>query len=58
MTAARTKEHENDKRTGVRKEKPIKVGSKAPKQENRTQGVHSNKLSRLCYKAEAGTLSH
>ena len=52
----------------------IKVGRKARKkarkscsrqearykkrQEHRTQGVRSNKVSRLCYKAEPGTLSH
>ena len=57
MTAAQTKEHEEDKHTGIRKEKTRKVGSKAQKQENRTQGVHSNKISRLCCKAEPGTLS-
>ena len=57
MTAAQPKEHE-DKHTGIRNEKIRKVGSKAQKQENRTQGVHSSKLSRLCYKAEPGTLSH
>ena len=58
MTAAQAKEHE-DKHTGIiRKEKIRNVGSKAQKQENLTQGVHSNKSSRLCYKAEPGSLSH
>ena len=36
----------------------MKVGSLAVTQENRTQGVQSNKASRLCYKAEPGTFSH
>ena len=59
MNAAQTKEHKEDKHTRIRKEKMRKVGSKAQKkQENRTQGVRSNKVSRLCYKAEPGTLSH
>ena len=48
MTAAQTKEHEEEKHTGIRKEKIRNVGSKAHKQANRTQGVHSNKASRLC----------
>ena len=56
-TAAQTKEDE-DKHTGIRKEKIWKVGSEAQNQENRTQGVHSNKVSRLCYKTDPGTLSH
>ena len=34
------------------------VGSKEKRQENRTQGIHCHKASRLCYKAELGTLSH
>ena len=58
MTAARTKEHEEQKHTGIWKEKIRKVGSKEQKQENLTEGTHSNKYSRLCYKAEPGTLSH
>ena len=58
MTAAQTKQHDEEKHAGIRKEKRRKVGSKAEKQENRTQGVHSNKTSRLCYKVEPGTLSH
>ena len=58
MAAAQTKEHEDDEDTGTRKEKMRKIGGKAQKQENRTQGVHSNKVSRLCYKAEPATLSH
>ena len=33
----------------------VKALSKAKQQENRTQGVHSNIASRLCYKAEPGT---
>ena len=37
----------------------LKAGNKAQKkQENCTQGVRSNKVSRLCHKAETGTLSH
>ena len=52
-----TKEHE-EKLTGVVKKKIRNVGSKARKQENRTHGVHLNKASRPCYKAEPGTLSH
>ena len=45
--------------TGIRKDKMRKVASKAQiRQENRTQGVRSNIVSRLCYKAEPGTLSH
>ena len=56
MTAAKTTEHE-DKHTGVRKEKTRKVGSKAQKkQENSTQGIRSNKVSRLCYKSRSGDL--
>ena len=36
-----------------------KAGSKTQrKQENRTQGVRSNKVSRPIYKHEPGTLSH
>ena len=58
MTAARTKGREEDKHTGIRKEKIRKVGSKAKKQENRAEGVHSHKYSRLYYKAGPGTLSH
>ena len=30
-----------------------KLGSKAQKQENRTQGVYSNKTSRLCFQSRA-----
>ena len=51
--ATRRREIHRDKQ-GEKK----KVGSKEKTQENRTQGVHSNKASRLCYKAEPGTLSH
>ena len=58
MTAAQTKEYEEEKPTGIRKAKIRKVGSNEKKQENRTQGVHSIKAFRLCYKAEPGTLSH
>ena len=43
---------------GLRKETISNVGIKAQKQESRAQGVHSNKVSRLCFKAEPGTLSH
>ena len=57
MTAAQTKERER-KHTGIRKEKIRKVESKAQKQENRTQGVHSNKASRLCCKVKPGISSH
>ena len=58
MTAAQTKHHEEEKHTGIRKEKLKKVGRKAKKNENRTEGVHCNKASRLCYKVEPRTLSH
>ena len=56
-----------NKKRKKRKNEKRKVGSKAQKskQENRTQGVksysrrlHSNKSSRLCYKAGTGTLPH
>ena len=57
-TAAQTKEHEEDKHTGIRQDTILQVGSKVQKQKKRTQGVYSNKSSRLCYKAEPGTLSH
>ena len=59
---------------GIMKEKMREVGSKArnktrklywysgskaqKEQQNRTQGVRSNKVSRLCVKPEPGTLSH
>ena len=45
------KENENEKR---------KVGSKAQKQARKSYSrrLHSNKSSRLCYKAETGTLRH
>ena len=55
--AAQTKEHEDKAcwdKAGENKESR-KQGTKA---RNRTQGTHSNKSSRLCYKAETGTLSH
>ena len=56
MTAAQVKEHEDDT---VRRKREKKVGNKARKnKENRTQGVRSNEVFRLCYKAEQGTLSH
>ena len=72
MAAAQMEGHEEDKHTGMQGEKNEKrkrkknekreVGSKAQKkQENRAQGVSiaaSNKSSRLCYKAETGTLPH
>ena len=60
MTAAQ-RNTQKDKHTGIRKEtirKTRKVGSKAQKQEHRTQGIHSNKVSCLCYKTEPGTLPH
>ena len=53
-----TKKRNIQSSTGIRKEKISKAGSKAKMQENHPQGVHSNKVSRLCYKAEPGTLSH
>ena len=43
MAAAQAKEHEGEKHTGIRK-KARDVGSKAKMQENRTQGVYSNKV--------------
>ena len=54
MTAARTKQQEET----CRDKDGEKEESKAKRHENRTQGVNSNKVSRLCYKAEPGTLSH
>ena len=55
MTAARTKQHQKEKHiVTTRTEK----NAKKKKQENRTQSVDSNKASRLCYKAEPGTLPH
>ena len=44
-----------DKRTEKTKKRTRKQGKKT---RNRTQGVYSNKASRLCFKAEPGTLSH
>ena len=58
MTAARTKQYEEEKHAGIRTEKRRKEGSKAKKTINLTHGVDSNKASRLCYKTEPGTLSH
>ena len=60
MTPAQTNEQREEKKyTRIRKEKK-KVESKAQnqKQEYRTQEVHTNKVSRLCYEAEPRTLSH
>ena len=61
MTAAQTRQHDEEKHTGIRTDgenkKSRKQGTKK-KQERRTPGVHSNKASRLCYEAEPGTLSH
>ena len=51
-------ERRSTKHIGIRKKKRRKVGGTAQEQENRAQGVHSNKASRLCYKAEPGTLSY
>ena len=58
ITAARTKQHEKGKHTGIymdndgeekeRKQRWVK------KQENRTKRVDSKKASRRCYKAEQG----
>ena len=59
MTAARTKQHEEDKHTGIRtdeKKKRSKQGKKGRK--IGTQGVDSNKSFRLCCKAWPGTLRH
>ena len=41
----------------MRKEKIWKIGRKAKKQENRTQGVYSNKASRLLPQNRAGNLT-
>ena len=60
MTAARPKQREGEKLTGVRtekKKKKSKQGKKNKKPESRTQGVDNNKASRLCCKAEPGTRS-
>ena len=59
MTAARTKQHEEEKNTGIRTDKKQEMKeARQKKQENRTQGADSNKAFRLCHKAEPGTLSH
>ena len=49
VTAAQTKEH-REKHTGMTMDKIRKVGSTTKHQENRVQGVHSNKGYRLWYK--------
>ena len=49
VTAAQTKEH-REKHTGMKMDKIRKVGSTTKHQENRVQGVHSNKGYRLWYK--------
>ena len=66
MAAAQTKGREEDKHTGmqgkkIRKRKENekrKVGSKAQNQARKSYSrrLHSNKSSRLCYKAETGTV--
>ena len=58
MTAALTKQHEQEKHTRYRDkdEKNKSRRKQREKQKNRTQGVDSNKACRLCYKAEPGTL--
>ena len=69
MAAAQTKGHEEDKHTGMQEKKKEKrekknekrkVGSKTQKQARKSYSrrLHSNKSSRLCYKAETGTLPH
>ena len=68
MAAAQTKGHEEDQHTEMQGEKirnekkneKRKVGSKAQKQARKSYSrrLHSNKSSRLCYKAETGTLPH
>ena len=57
MTAAQRR-NTKIKHTGTRKDKMRKVGSKEKKkQENHTQGVRSNKVSRLCHvESRAGDL--
>ena len=57
MSAAQTKEDEEEKHTGIRNDNIRKVGSKSKRQENRTRGVRGSKASRLCYKAEPGPLT-
>ena len=60
MTAAQAKQHQDEKHSRISKYlvKNKKSRKHGKKQEHRTQGVHSNKASRLCYKADPGTLSH
>ena len=48
MSAAQTKEHEEDKHTGMQ-EKIRKVWSKAKKKKTYSRRLHSNKSSRLYY---------
>ena len=58
ITAVRTKQYEVKHtriRTEEKKERRRKQGTKT---KNRTEGVGSNKSSRLCHRAEPGTLSH
>ena len=57
MSAAQTKEDEEEKHTGIRNDNIRKVGSRSKRQENRTRGVRGSKASRLCYKAEPGPLT-
>ena len=56
MTAARTKQHLDEKHTGI-PAKYKKIRKQGKERDNRTQGVNSIKASRLCYEAEPGTLS-
>ena len=64
MTAARTKQYEEEKHTGIRTERNKKTRKQGRKRKrgrktrNRIRGVDSNKASRLCYKPEPGTLSN
>ena len=54
VSAARTKQHEEEKHTGIKTDKNMqKKGNKEKKQANRAQSVDSNKASRLCYKVES-----
>ena len=55
-TAAKAKEHKEDKYTGMEMEKLLKRRSRAQGHEYCTKGFHGNEASRLCYTAETGTL--
>ena len=56
VTAAPTKQHEEEKHVGIRAEKMKKIRKRDKKQDGRTQGVDSIKVSRFCNNAKPGAL--